>query len=401
MMEARIDNWVSEALDSGKDPNEAIKGVINSHCNEINDEMARRIVEKYNVKSVINKIANLEENITLADVSFILKKETILEDNRNVTVEELPDMYGEVVCKMAAHDEPLYFPVEHEREPGITYRYIEKKAEREPQPDYDLFPDQLSAYLTKLAYSTEQFFAELKYLYPDSPLLKSAEIAHIEPCIPDRETEQHKEFAYYHEKVAKEKEEKDPPVLFEKIPKEVRNNIYSVLDMATFPVGKFSYNDALFNVDPPIMEYPKPLSTVDDKGNRAYPNKVLNLIGKNLKEKADKAKVLKQDADTKIEELVNHIQRKRVFESIISMPEFENANHHQLLRVYRDMTDIAPNLTLIPSAVKSLMLTSNAMGTGSLDPESIKVLAETEQKLMAAKKPELSRPIFNFSGGNK
>lgn len=91
-------------------------------------------------------------------------------------------------------------------------------------------------------------------------------------------------------------------------------------------------------------------------------------------------------------ELLTFLRRKNIFESIVENdPNLQGADTNQLLRYYRDITQIAPNATLQPELTRSLLNAANAIGSSAIDPATALNLVKLEERLSTIRNPRILR----------
>lgn len=506
-MNYKIDGWAEEVLAISEDPTQGVIKVAENNKDVMTEEMVRRLVEATNVRSFLDKKAmghNMEESFPIVNADTVIA--SLVKDNivksmpkaaskeDTVVVSNLPDYYAGycqgvnekldfVGTEKRASYNPSGFIWESQRETtrNIDRTKIDVRIKKEAHIHAAMAATE---YIVKFAeyYSTnDNFVAELRYLYPNSYILKNAKLHIGNKKIPRATLESHKIFKQaddiikilvikkkvklaadtkeYRELETKEKmlglqqkikdreeaevqklikDEQIPLVqqqLKEEQPKaervalgkgilkslggtktdlsgsmgEIRKQyetlqagavkdplavkeraMPSSLESKTELAGLTyqALRNQLGNIGTAVTSIPKQmpgyefgkeqLREVKEYFTQASPFK--HVLSKMLDPKIREGHSKIYEENTK--DVVEDLQRRANFENIILNDEIlENADVDILLGIYEDANKLAPNAMLVPSISKAILRSAHSHGTGSIDPESARVLVKLEKEL--------------------
>lgn len=218
-MNYKVDGWAEEALALSDNPTEGVLKIAEAHKDQMTEEMIRRLVEATNVRSFLDKKAighNMEDPFPVADANKIIA--TLVKDNLvkampkaakedAVIMHELPDYYAGycegvnedldfVATEKRASYNPSGFTWESKKEVvvNIDRTKLDARIKKEAHVHAAM---SAAEYITKFAEyysSNKEFVSELRYLYPNSIILKSAKLSVGTKKIPRVVLESHTTF---------------------------------------------------------------------------------------------------------------------------------------------------------------------------------------------------------------
>lgn len=504
-MKEMLQDFVEEAFNlKDMTPDDALVQIILKHKDDINEEMIKRLVEMFNVKMFKKKQdegADLEESFPIATTTIIIKRineipqDVIFEANDPVVFKGIDDKPDLPIDLRDYHN-----PIEIVDVPVKQSNWIAKEIEYKIKNAAEA----CSEYILNLKKANnETLYKELRFLFPNSKILKLAGLNVGDKKIPTRITPDHEEFEKVNNFFLKtaDKEKKIEPmsvldlhdvrnasgVPVIPIPDtnfgvqfvmDNKNNIkknlidfgqpvselkptaykggYSLVPNIDFKTldankkvtsvngleqalniatsgGMSNYVANLVNVrkesdkkeKTPIEDFSQGFSMITQPALSAVktvtneishlqdklhdlkeywapekanvtPGDILSIISsptKNyLRELLATPTVNTEYMKAKNMELLTFLRRKNIFESIVENdPNLQGADTNQLLRYYRDITQMAPNATLQPELTRSLLNAANAIGSSAIDPATALNLVKLEERLSTIRNPRILR----------
>jgi len=428
-MKYLIESIVDSAIQKKASPNDAIIEVLSDKSKDMTPELIKRIVESFNTRSFLKRQLDgedMEESFPIADSKLIILK-LFKEDAKDVCEKQASfienpfpttDYYNECIMEKRSSIEKEAFQGEYTKEAGLNIDYTDRTPKHifdteKGRSDYKAYAlRKCAAYIRTFddCYKlNDQFVSELRYLCPDSIILKEASLDKGKRKIPQCITTYHSDFIGVEKLLNK----------IAALPKVLKVNPddagaalknLKILEMletlgGSAPGAKFTDDEKRKFLEKDIKKEKRKRridKTVD------YAKKILNPFGKipaaldTLYEKTkqvpligsmfsphvyaenfmNKRKLIQPTVEEKTENVINTLRSRAMFTDLINNdPYLKGSDPDTLLDVYGSIRDIAPDVTNNKEVTRNLLRLSSSHGMGGLDLNTMMALVKAQKNM--------------------